>query len=52
MDEKFMDIAIEEARERLSEYRELLHRKVSDNGQTIAELSGLVEQIRKQKLDI
>lgn len=46
------DIAIEEARERLSEYRELLHRKVSDNGQTIAELSGLVEQIRKQKLDI
>lgn len=40
------------ADERIRNIREELSGKVIDNGQTITELSKLIEQIRKQKLDI
>lgn len=40
------------ADERLQRVKEDLYGKISDNGQTIAELSGLVEQIKRQRIDI
>ena len=40
------------ADERLRNITEKLYGKISDNGQTITELSGIIEVIRKQKLDI
>ena len=46
------DRIIAETRDRLSQYREQLHQQVSNNGATTTELSKLVEQIRKQKLNI
>lgn len=53
------DIAIREAEERLQQtndrlrdIREQLSAKVSDNGKATEELSGIIEQIRKQKLNI
>ena len=38
--------------ERLRRIKEELYGKITDNGQTITELSELVEVIRKQKLDL
>lgn len=53
------DIAIREAEERIKladeriqNIRNELSGKVQDNGQAITELSGIIEQIRKQKLNI
>ena len=43
---------VREANERLSGIREELLGKVSDNGEATKELSAIIEQIRKQKLDI
>lgn len=49
--QKYDDL-IRKSEERISNIREQLLREVSDNGKTATELSKLVEQIRKQKLDI
>lgn len=46
------DTAIREAEERVRDIRNKLLEQVSNNGEAAAELSKLVEQIRKQKLDI
>ena len=46
------DDLIRETDERIRNIRNELCAKVSDNGQTITELSGIIEQIRKQKLNI
>jgi len=46
------DELIRESEARISNIREQLLREVSDNGKAATELSKLVEQIRKQKLDI
>ena len=46
------DIVIAEAEERIRNIRNELCAKVSNNGQTITELSGIIEQIRKQKLNL
>lgn len=43
---------IREAEQRVSDIREQLSAKVFDNGKAAEELSKLVEQIRKQKLDL
>ena len=43
---------IREAEQRVSDIRAELLGKVSDNGETTKELSRIIEQIRKQKLDI
>ena len=40
------------ADERLQRVKEDLYGKISDNGQTIAELSGLIEQIKGQRIDL
>lgn len=40
------------ADERLQRVKEELYRKVSDNGQTITELSAIIEQIGKQRIDL
>lgn len=40
------------ADERIQNIREELSGKVIDNGQAVAELSKLIEQIRKQKLNL
>ena len=49
--QKYDDL-VRKSEERISNIREQLLREVSDNGKTATELSKLVEQIRKQKLDI
>ena len=53
------DIAIREAEERLRQtderlrdIREQLSAKVSNNGETIKELSGIIEQIKRQRIDL
>lgn len=53
------DIAIREAEERLQQtderlrdIREQLSAKVSNNGETIKELSGIIEQIKRQRIDL
>ncbi len=53
------DIAIREAEERLQQtderlrdIREQLSAKVSNNGQAIKELSGIIEQIKRQRIDL
>lgn len=43
---------IRETEQRVSDIREELSGKVADNGQTITELSKLIEQIKKQRIDI
>lgn len=43
---------VREANERISDIRNELLGKVSDNGEAAKELSAIIEQIRKQKLDI
>lgn len=43
---------VREANERISNIRAELLGKVSDNGEATKELSAIIEQIRKQKLDI
>lgn len=43
---------VREANERISNIRAELFGKVSDNGEATKELSAIIEQIRKQKLDI
>lgn len=43
---------IRETEQRVSDIREQLSAKVSDNGKATEELSGIIEQIRKQKLNI
>ena len=43
---------IRETEQRVSDIREQLSAKVSDNGKATEELSKLIEIIRKQKLDI
>ena len=40
------------ADERLQRVKEELYGKVSDNGQTITELSAIIEQIGKQRIDL
>lgn len=46
------DELIKSTDERIRDIREQLSTKVSDNGKATKELSGIIEQIRKQKLDI
>ena len=46
------DDLIRETDERIRNIRNELCAKVSNNGQTITELSGIIDQIRKQKLNI
>lgn len=46
------DKLIRETDERISNIRAELLREVSNNGKTAEKLSGIIEQIRKQKLDI
>ena len=43
---------IRETEQRISDIRTELLGKISDNGETAKELTGIIEQIRKQKLDI
>ena len=43
---------IRESEQRISDIREQLYGTISNNEQATEELSGLVEQIRKQKLNI
>ena len=43
---------VREANERISNIRAELFGKVSDNGEATKQLSAIIEQIRKQKLDI
>lgn len=43
---------VREANKRVSDIRNELLGKVSDNGEATKELSAIIEQIRKQKLDI
>lgn len=43
---------VREANKRVSDIRNELLGKVSDNGEATRELSAIIEQIRKQKLDI
>lgn len=40
------------ADERIRDIREQLSGKVSDNGQTITELSNIIEQIKRQRIDL
>ena len=40
------------ANERIRNIREELSGKVQDNGQTITELSNLIEQIKRQRIDL
>lgn len=46
------DKLIGESEQRISDIREQLLGKISDNGKTATELSRIIEQIRKQKLDV
>lgn len=46
------DKLIGESEQRISDIREQLLGKISDNGKAATELSRIIEQIRKQKLDI
>lgn len=46
------DKLIRESEQRISDIREQLLGKISDNGKAATELSRIIEQIRKQKLDI
>lgn len=46
------DTLVRETEQRISDIREQLLGKISDNGKAAKELSRIVEQIRKQKLDI
>lgn len=46
------DKLIGETEQRISDIREQLLGKISDNGKAATELSRIVEQIRKQKLDV
>lgn len=46
------DELIKSTDERIREFAENLRGKISDNGQTITELSELVEQIGKQRIDL
>lgn len=43
---------IRAANQRVSELREQLFGKISDNGQAITELTGIVEQIKKQRISL
>lgn len=43
---------IREAEQRISNIRTELLGKVSDNGETTKELSAIIEEIRKQRIDI
>lgn len=43
---------IREAEQRVSDIRTELLGKVSDNGETTKELSAIIEEIRKQRIDI
>lgn len=43
---------LRESNERISNIRDELFGKISDNGQTIKELSAIIEQIGNQKLNI
>ena len=43
---------VREANKRVSDIRNELLGKVSDNGKTAEELTGIIEQIRRQKLNI
>lgn len=43
---------IRETEQRISDIRTELLGKISDNGEAAKELTGIIEQIRKQKLDI
>lgn len=43
---------IREAEQRISDIRTELLGKVSDNGETTKELSAIIEEIRKQRIDI
>jgi parvulin-like peptidyl-prolyl isomerase len=40
------------ADERLQRVKEELYGKITDNGQTITELSGIIEQISQQRIDL
>lgn len=40
------------ADERIQDIREQLSGKVQDNGQAITELSGIIEQIKRQRIDL
>lgn len=46
------DTLIRETDERIRNIRTELSGKILDNGEAAKELSGIIEQIRKQKLDI
>lgn len=46
------DKLIGESEQRISDIREQLLGKISDNGKAATELSRIIEQIRKQKLDV
>ena len=46
------DELIKSTDERIREFTENLRGKISDNGQTITELSELIEQIGKQRIDL
>lgn len=46
------DKLIRESEQRISDIREQLLGKISDNGKAATELSRIIEQIRKQKLDV
>lgn len=46
------DELIGESEQRISDIREQLLGKISDNGKATTELSRIIEQIRKQKLDV
>lgn len=46
------DKLIGESEQRISDIREQLLGKISDNGKAATELSKIIEQIRKQKLDV
>lgn len=40
------------ANQRVSDIRNELFGKVSDNGETVAELSAIIEQIKRQRIDL
>lgn len=46
------DDLIRETDDRIRNIKDELYNKISNNGETISELSKLIEQIRKQRIDI
>lgn len=46
------DNLIRETDDRIRNIKDELHNKISNNGETIIELSKLIEQIRKQRIDL